>query len=83
MVSLANAIKKEVKVPVIAAGRISTPAKAESILKEKKAELIGLSTLILMGDWCGCSWQAKKRAIFFNGEVFFLLTSPLMGDPIL
>jgi hypothetical protein len=24
----------------------------------------------------------KKEAIFFNGEVFFLLTAPLMGDPI-
>jgi len=24
---------------------------------------------------------SEKRAIFFNGEVFFLLTRPLMGDP--
>jgi hypothetical protein len=26
--------------------------------------------------------QEKKSAVFFTGEVFFLLTSPLMGDPI-
>ena len=25
--------------------------------------------------------QAKKKFIFFQGEVFFLLTRPLMGDP--
>ena len=25
--------------------------------------------------------QAKKRCIFLEGEVFFLLTGPLMGDP--
>ena len=29
----------------------------------------------------GSKVQAKKRSIFFNGEVFFLLTRPLMGDP--
>ncbi len=54
MVSLANAIKKEVKVPVIAAGRISTPAKAESILKEKKADLIGLARV-------DPEWPVKAR----------------------
>ena len=26
---------------------------------------------------------SEKRAIFFNGEVFFLLTRPLMGDPFI
>ena len=25
----------------------------------------------------------RKKFIFFQGEVFFLLTRPLMGDPIL
>ena len=57
MVSLANAIKKEVTVPVIAAGRISTPAKAESILKEKKADLIGLARML----WVDPEWPVKAR----------------------
>jgi hypothetical protein len=26
--------------------------------------------------------QAKKRCIFSKGELFFLLTGPLMGDPV-
>ncbi len=46
MVSLASAVKKNVNVPVIAAGRISTPARAESILKEEKADLIGLARML-------------------------------------
>lgn len=27
-------------------------------------------------------FEAKKKESFFNGEVFFLLTSPLMDDPM-
>ncbi|MDY7037434.1 MAG: hypothetical protein SV375_14875, partial [Thermodesulfobacteriota bacterium] len=40
---------------------------------------------------CGHGWEPRpswvavvvngKKAIFFNGEVFLLLTNPLMGDP--
>jgi 2,4-dienoyl-CoA reductase (NADPH2) len=57
MVSLAHAIKKAVKVPVIAAGRISTPARAESILREKKADLIGLARML----WVDPEWPRKAR----------------------
>lgn len=57
MVSLATAIKKNVKVPVITAGRISTPALAESILKEKKADLIGLARML----WVDPEWPRKAR----------------------
>jgi hypothetical protein len=32
---------------------------------------------VLLAD----KWQVKKNVNFFNGEVFFLLTRPLMGDP--
>ena len=40
---------------------------------------------ILKGDnarlcWCGSERTSKKRCIFLDGEVFFLLTCPLMGD---
>jgi len=57
MVSLARAIKKEVNVPVITAGRISTPALAESILKEEKADLIGLARML----WVDPEWPRKAR----------------------
>jgi 2,4-dienoyl-CoA reductase-like NADH-dependent reductase (Old Yellow Enzyme family)/thioredoxin reductase len=41
-VYLAEAIKKAVQVPVIAVGRINTPALAESILQEGKADLVAI-----------------------------------------
>jgi NADPH2 dehydrogenase len=60
MVSLAGAVKKMVNVPVIAAGRISTPARAESILKAQKADLIGLARVL----WVDPQWPQKAR----NGQ---------------
>jgi len=57
MTALAHAVKKSVKVPVIAAGRISTPAKAESILMENKADLIGLARML----WVDPQWPSKAR----------------------
>jgi 2,4-dienoyl-CoA reductase (NADPH2) len=57
MVSLAHAVKKEVPVPVITAGRISTPARAEKILKDNKADLIGLARML----WVDPQWPAKAR----------------------
>jgi 2,4-dienoyl-CoA reductase-like NADH-dependent reductase (Old Yellow Enzyme family) len=58
MVPLAGAIKKQVKVPVITAGRISTPARAEKILNQGKADLIGLARML----WVDPQWVAKARA---------------------
>jgi len=57
MVSLAAAVKEHVGVPVIAAGRISTPLKAEAILKEKSADLIGLARML----WVDPAWPQKAR----------------------
>jgi len=57
MVSLASAVKKKVNVPVIAAGRISTPARAESVLKAQKADLIGLARVL----WVDPQWPQKAR----------------------
>jgi 2,4-dienoyl-CoA reductase (NADPH2) len=57
MVSLAAAIKKHVRVPVITAGRISTPARAESILRNRKADLIGLARVL----WVDPEWPRKAR----------------------
>lgn len=58
MVALAAAVKKMVNVPVIAAGRISTPVRAESILQSQKADLIGLARVL----WVDPQWPQKARS---------------------
>jgi NADPH2 dehydrogenase len=64
MVSLAAVIKKKVTVPVIAAGRISTPARAESILTNKKADLIGLARMLWVDpEWPKKAWKGDDRSI--------------------
>lgn len=57
MVDLAAAVKKEVDVPVIAAGRIATGVLAEGILAEGKADLIGLARVL----WADPEWPHKVR----------------------
>lgn len=57
MANLAAAVKKQVRVPVIAAGRIQSPALAEAILAEKKADLIGLARVL----WADPRWAIKAR----------------------
>jgi NADPH2 dehydrogenase len=57
MVDLASAIKKEVDVPVITAGRIATGSLAEGILAEGKADLIGLARVL----WADPEWPTKVR----------------------
>ena len=65
MVSLAAAVKKKVKVPVITAGRISTPLRAESILEKGKADLIGLARMLWVDpEWPGKAREGRDRAIF-------------------
>jgi 2,4-dienoyl-CoA reductase-like NADH-dependent reductase (Old Yellow Enzyme family) len=46
-VYLAEAIKRSVGVPVITAGKITTPQLAEEILQENRANLIGLGRPLL------------------------------------
>jgi len=46
-VNLAEAIKKEVHIPVIAQGRINDPLLAEEILVERKADLIGMGRALI------------------------------------
>jgi len=57
MVHLAGAVKKEVEIPVIAAGRIATGAFAQRVLTEGKADLIGLARVL----WADPEWPAKVR----------------------
>ncbi|MFP3866895.1 MAG: NADH:flavin oxidoreductase [Desulfobacteraceae bacterium] len=57
MVELAAAIKAQVKVPVITAGRIATGALAEEIIEQDKADLIGLARVL----WADPHWPEKVR----------------------
>jgi 2,4-dienoyl-CoA reductase (NADPH2) len=56
-VNLAEAIKKSVSVPVMAVGRINLPEVAESILKEGKADLIGVARQLLADPF----WPQKIK----------------------
>jgi 2,4-dienoyl-CoA reductase (NADPH2) len=57
MVPLAAAVKRRVSVPVVTAGRISTPARAERILRDGQADLIGLARML----WVDPLWPQKAR----------------------
>ncbi len=57
MIDLAAAIKKEVQVPIIAAGRMATGALAERVIESKQADLIGLARVL----WADPQWPEKVR----------------------
>ncbi len=57
MVDLAAAMKAEVPVPVITAGRLATGEVAEHILASGQADLIGLARVL----WADPEWPAKVR----------------------
>jgi 2,4-dienoyl-CoA reductase (NADPH2) len=57
MVDLAAAVKKEVEVPVITAGRIDTGELAEEIIGSGRADLIGLARVL----WTDPEWPEKVR----------------------
>lgn len=58
MVELAEIVKRQVKIPVIVAGRINTPELAEEILTQKKADLIGLARVLFVDP----QWVKKATA---------------------
>jgi 2,4-dienoyl-CoA reductase (NADPH2) len=58
MVPCADAIKQAVpETPVIAAGRIQSPATAEAVLREGKADLVGLARVLFADPL----WPRKAR----------------------
>jgi 2,4-dienoyl-CoA reductase (NADPH2) len=57
MVDLAAAIKKEVEVPIIAAGRIASGALAEKVIELEQADLIGLARVL----WADPEWPEKVK----------------------
>lgn len=63
-VYLAEAIKKVVKIPVITVGQIRTPAMAEQILKEGKADFVALGrTLIADSEWPDKAREGREQEI--------------------
>ena len=58
MLDLAAAIRTEVKVPVIAAGRLATGAVAGRAIAEGQADLIGLARVL----WADPLWPQKVRS---------------------
>jgi 2,4-dienoyl-CoA reductase (NADPH2) len=57
MAHLAGSVKAEVRVPVIAAGRIQSGELAERILTEGQADLIGLARVL----WVDPEWPQKVK----------------------
>ncbi|MCF8029679.1 MAG: NADH:flavin oxidoreductase [Desulfohalobiaceae bacterium] len=57
MAHLAGSVKSEVRVPVIAAGRIQSGELAERILAEGQADLIGLARIL----WVDPEWPQKVK----------------------
>ena len=57
MADLAEAVRKNVAVPVVAAGRISSGKTAEEILAAGKADLLGLARVL----WADPEWPNKIR----------------------
>jgi len=50
-VHLAEAIKKEVKIPTRTAGMITEPGEADNILREGKADLIAIGRQLIKEPW--------------------------------
>ncbi len=64
MADQAEAIKKVVATPVIAAGRIATPADAERILLTGQADLIGLARVLLADpEWPRKALEGRENEI--------------------
>jgi 2,4-dienoyl-CoA reductase (NADPH2) len=73
MVDLAAAVRREVSVPVVAAGRIATGELAERILRDGDADLIGLARVL----WADPDWVRKVSA---GRERDILHCDPGCGD---
>lgn len=68
MADLAAEIKQEVAIPVIAAGRIATPSLAEDIIATGKADLVGLSRVLIADP----QWPLKA----FRGAAAEIISCP-------
>jgi 2,4-dienoyl-CoA reductase (NADPH2) len=73
MLDLAAAIKSQVDVPVIAAGRLATGAVAQKALTEQQCDLIGLARVL----WTDPQWPRKVRT---GREAEIVHCDPDCGD---
>jgi 2,4-dienoyl-CoA reductase (NADPH2) len=73
MTDLAAAIRREVSVPVVTAGRIATGELAERILQSGAADLVGLARVL----WADPDWVRKVSA---GRESDILHCDPACGD---
>jgi len=73
MLDLASAIRSEVTVPVIAAGRIATGAFAEKAVADGKTDLIGLARVL----WADPLWPQKIKK---GQETEIVHCNPACGD---
>jgi 2,4-dienoyl-CoA reductase-like NADH-dependent reductase (Old Yellow Enzyme family) len=73
MLDLAAAIRSQVKVPVIAAGRLATGAVAEKALAEGHTDLIGLARVL----WADPQWPKKVES---GREAEIVHCNPDCGD---
>jgi 2,4-dienoyl-CoA reductase (NADPH2) len=65
LVPLAEAIKKSVKIPVIAVGKINTPDVAESILNQGRADMVAIGRQLI----CDPFWPQKVKEGRFKDVV--------------
>lgn len=64
LVPLAEAIKREVNVPVIAVGRINSPKFAESVIQKGKADLVAIGRAFFADpDWARKGLEGRHREI--------------------
>lgn len=59
-IPLAEAIKKSVKIPIIAVGRINDPILAETILREGKADLVAMGRALIADPYFPFKAQSGK-----------------------
>jgi NADPH2 dehydrogenase len=73
MLDLAAAVKSQVNIPVIAAGRLATGTVAEKALADGQADLIGLARVL----WADPQWPQKVQA---GREAEIVHCNPDCGD---
>ena len=73
MLELSDAVKKEVAVPVVAAGRLSNGAVAEQAVQSGQADIIGLARVL----WADPEWPKK---VLSGREEDIIHCDPQCGD---
>lgn len=82
-VDAASQVKRAVKIPVIASGKIFTPVLGESFLREAKADLIAFGRQILINERFGCFlYEGRVDELQECTECYTCLKCLLEGRPV-